>query len=264
MSRRGVAACAAAAAAGCVLSGCGGPGSGADGTGGAGSPLTVRPADAGPPVAAPVQAPPARIPVPDGETLAAQLLSPTPLLAAPRPGARVLLRAPTKTEFGSQSVLAVVRQRPGWLAVLHPELGNGRWGWLRSDQVRVLREPWSIRVDLSEREATLRRRDRVVARFPVAVGSPVHPTPRGTFGVTDRLTTGGAGSSYGCCVLALSGRQPAVPQDWPGGDRLGIHGTSAPGTIGTAASLGCLRASEEAMRLLLRHVPLGARVAIRA
>lgn len=208
--------------------------------------------------------PPAVVRALPGETLAAQLRSPVALRDAPRPGARVLLRAAKRTEFGSKALLAVVAQRPGWLGVVHPGLGNGAVGWVRAGRVRMLREPWSVAVDLSRRTAALRRRGEVVKRFPVAVGSAVHPTPTGTFGVTDRLSTGGPGSNYGCCVLALSGRQPNVPQDWPGGDRLAIHGTDAPETIGTAASLGCLRASEQAMRLLMRRVPLGARVVIRA
>lgn len=39
------------------------------------------------------------------------------------------------------------------------------------------------------------------------------------------LVDGRAASPYGCCVLALTGRQPNVPQGWKGGNRLAIHGT---------------------------------------
>jgi lipoprotein-anchoring transpeptidase ErfK/SrfK len=159
--------------------------------------------------------------------------------------------------------MAVMRQRGAWLGVASEKLGNGELGWVRAERVRLLREPWKIRVDLSERRATLLRRGRPYRSFAVAVGAPGYATPTGRFGVTDRLTTGGPGSPYGCCVLALSGRQPDVPQDWPGGDRLAIHGTDAPGTIGTAASHGCLRAGERAMRLLIAKVPLGTQVVIR-
>lgn len=199
----------------------------------------------------------------EGETLAVRLRRSVALRESP--GGRVVSRVDVKTEFGSDAVLAVMRVRGRWLGVHWPTLDNGELGWVRFSEERLglLREPWSVRVDLSERRATLMRRGERFRSFPVAVGAAGTSTPPGIYGVTDRLRTGGAGSPYGCCVLALSGRQPDVPQEWPGGDRLAIHGTSAPETIGTAASSGCLRASEEAMRLLMRRVPLGARVVIR-
>lgn len=171
---------------------------------------------------------------------------------------------PLKTRFGSAQVLAVVAQRPGWLGVLSEELPNGRVGWIRSRDATVVRETWRIVVDLSARRLSVLHRGRPYARFPVAVGAPGTPTPVGRYGVTDRLRTGGPGSPYGCCVLALSGRQTDVPQDWPGGDRLAIHGTNAPASIGTAASHGCLRASAADLKLLMARIPLGTPVTIRA
>lgn len=176
----------------------------------------------------------------------------------------MLARVRPRTEFGSAAVLAVVRVRGRWLGVLSPSLPNGRFGWVRADRVRLLRETWRIRVDLSQRRAVLLHQGRRYAAFPVAVGMPAYATPTGTFGVTDRLSTGRPGSTYGCCVLALSGRQPNVPQDWPGGDRLAIHGTNEPASVGTAASRGCLRASARTMRMLIAKVPLGTQVVIRA
>jgi lipoprotein-anchoring transpeptidase ErfK/SrfK len=45
---------------------------------------------------------------------------------------------------------------------------------------------------------------------------------------------------------------------------MAIHGTSAPSSIGKAASFGCLRASEADMRWLMRNVWLGSMVTISA
>ncbi|MGH2897756.1 MAG: L,D-transpeptidase, partial [Solirubrobacteraceae bacterium] len=86
----------------------------------------------------------------------------------------------------------------------------------------------------------------------------------GRFAVTDSLRIGRAGGPYGCCALALTGRQPNIPQGWTGGDRIAIHGTTNEASIGTPASSGCLRASEVDMRWLLVRIPLGAPVSIRA
>lgn len=198
-----------------------------------------------------------------GETLGARVEEPIALRGAPASRAKRLARVGTRTEFDSIVILAVMEVRGRWLGVASPELGNGELGWVRADRVKLLREQWRIDVDLSERRATLLRLGKAVRSFPVAVGRPETDTPPGRYGVTDRLDTGGEGSPYGCCVLAFSGRQPDVPQEWPGGDRLAIHGTSDPSSVGLAASSGCLRASEETMRLLMAKVPLGSQVRIR-
>ena len=61
-------------------------------------------------------------------------------------------------------------------------------------------------------------------------------------------------------MLALTGHQPLIPQGWGGGDRIAIHATPSPETIGHAASTGCLRTTNAVMRRLVRRVPLGTRV----
>jgi hypothetical protein len=241
------------------LAGCGGGGD--DGQPARTAPLTAaeQPPTRTQPTPKPTVAPPRR-----GETYGAKVTKTIALRARPRAGARRLTFHGKRTEFGSERILAVVKVRGRWLGVKSEKLRNDQIAWIRADRVELLRELWSIEVDLSERAAVLRKRGKRVAAFRVAVGAPGTDTPTGVYGVTDRLTTGGAGSGYGCCVLALTGRQRNIPQDWPGGDRLAIHGTSAPWSIGTAASHGCLRASEETMQMLMRRVPLGAQVRIHA
>src|ERR687895_698894 len=49
-----------------------------------------------------------------------------------------------------------------------------------------------------------------------------------------------APSPYGCCVIALSGRQPRIPPGWTGGARLALHGTADTSALGRAVSIGCL------------------------
>jgi lipoprotein-anchoring transpeptidase ErfK/SrfK len=82
--------------------------------------------------------------------------------------------------------------------------------------------------------------------------------------VTDKIAGSRFGPYYGCCILALSGHQPNTPPGWTGGDRLAIHGTDAPATIGTPASAGCLRAADADLRPLMAKVPLGTPVFVRA
>ncbi len=178
-----------------------------------------------------------------------------------RPGGRVIATLGRRTAFGGPQVLAVVARRGRWLGVLHVAMPNGRAGWVAARDVRPVREAWALVVDRSARRARMLLHGEVVDRFPVAVGAPGTPTPLGRFAVTDRIRPP-AGSPYGCCALALSGRQPDVPQGWTGGDRLAVHGTTAPASIGTAASAGCVRVAEADLRRLYRRLPVGARVTV--
>ncbi len=174
-----------------------------------------------------------------------------------RPGGRILRAIGRRTEFGSQRVLAVVEQRPGWLAVLTHHVANSRAAWIPANGAKLLFEPYTMHADLSQRTLVVRREGRVARRIKVAIGGPATATPTGRFAVTDALVIGRAGGPYGCCALALTGRQPNVQQGWTGGDRLAIHGTTNEATLGMPVSSGCLRAGEADMRWLIATVPLG-------
>jgi hypothetical protein len=192
----------------------------------------------------------------------AQLARRTQLRATP--GGRVMLSLGMFTGYGSERVMAVVGRSGRWLAVLSDHLPNSRPGWIPRDSVTLLHVPYTLHVDLSERQLVVRHDRRVVRRISVAVGRPGTTTPTGRFAVTDVLRITGPPGPYGCCALALTGRQPNVPQGWSGSDRLAIHGTTNEATIGSAASSGCLRARKRDMRWLLDHIPPGAPLRIRA
>ena len=201
-------------------------------------------------------------PAPEGRWATARVLERTALRAAP--GGRRLGRLRPRTEFGSPKVVSVLRRRGGWLRVVVPERPNGRPAWIRAAATRPAATNVSLHVDRSARRLTVRRGARVVRRVRVAVGRPGTETPTGRFAVTDKLRTKRADSPYGCCALALSGHQPKLLPGWPGGDRLAIHATPQPETIGKAASLGCLRAETRDLQALLQIVPLGAPVFVRS
>jgi hypothetical protein len=192
-------------------------------------------------------------------------------IARLRPGAReAMWSAPghgfvetlgPRTEFGSPVILSIVRTRPGWLGVTSAEMPNGRLGWIRRDprRVDVYWTKYSLHANLSALRLSLHYGRTTVARFLVTVGAPESETPTGRFGITDALRFDES-PFYGCCALALSGRQTHLPASWIGGNRLAIHGT--PGPVGGDESLGCIRATDETMRRLFRRVPLGTPVFI--
>src|SRR5206468_9210315 len=120
---------------------------------------------------------------------------------------------------------------------------NRRVGWVDRGAVRLARTRVSLDVDLSSRLLRVHR-GRVVRRLRVGIGAPATPTPIGRFAITDKLRGSAYSSVYGCCILALSGRQTHLPRGWTGGDRLAIHG----GSTGGAVSTGCLHAAEADLR----------------
>ncbi len=192
-----------------------------------------------------------------------------------RPGRKVELRTKPKgpvavqlgdrTEFGSPTTLAVAEKRGDWVGVTTTELPNGTLGWIRRSSADVKRGGVEIDllVSLSRRSIALRTRGHTIRKIAVAIGRPGSETPTGRFAVTDKMPGTRYGSYYGCCALALSGHETHLPPGWRGGDRLAIHGTDSPGTIGTASSAGCLRGADSDLRVLMDKVPLGTPVIIR-
>lgn len=180
-----------------------------------------------------------------------------------RPRGRVVARLGARTEFGSPQALGVLERRDGWLGVSTTALPNERRGWIDPDAQRLRYERTAIelRADLSERTLSALRRGQVLRRIRVTIGGPASPTPTGRFAVTDKLRGPDFGSYYGCCILAISGRQPKLPPGWQGGDLLAIHGGPSR-SIGGRLSAGCLHAAEPDLRWLVRRIPLGTPVTI--
>lgn len=181
-----------------------------------------------------------------------------------RPSGPTLARAGSHTAFGSPRAYGVVGHRGHWLAVTDPSLGNGRQGWVdtRAGGLRLAHTRIEVEVDLSARTLLLRKGDTVVRRARVGIGRPGSTTPTGRFAVTDKLEGPSYSAYYGCCILALSAKQPHLPPGWSGGDRIAIHGTPNASDFGRAVSAGCLHAADADLRYLMRTLPLGTPVVI--
>jgi hypothetical protein len=175
------------------------------------------------------------------------------------PGGDAVAVVGPRTEFGSQRVLSVAARRGRWLGVVTDEQPNGRLAWVdrKSAGLSAGRTTVSLHADLSERTLVLERAGKTLRRVKVAVGNSSSPTPPGRYAVTDKMPGSRYGAYYGCCILALSGHQVNPPPGWTGGNRLAIHGTDNPATIGTPASAGCLRAADADLQALMNAVPLG-------
>jgi L,D-transpeptidase catalytic domain len=205
-------------------------------------------------------------------SLAAQAEQPLSIPLPPK-GPRFLigmLTRPLVTAAGDVSTTTVLGART-WLLVLHHQGSLGVALLPTGGRPQLVRVPLSalelrwirvrVDVDLSRLRLAVLRGRRVLGRFPIAAGTPSTPTPTGLFSVTDRVAFSDPGT-YGSFALGLSAHQTHLVSGWQGGDQIAIHGTEDAGSIGSYASLGCIRVSEAALRLIRRSVPLGAPVSV--
>ena len=55
-----------------------------------------------------------------------------------------------------------------------------------------------------------------------------------------------------------------LAEPWPGGDRLAVHATRELTSLGKAASLGCMRVTSAQARWLIKTIPIGAPLFVKA
>ena len=139
-------------------------------------------------------------------------------------------------------------------------------GALSKAQAAALsRAPGKVRrvmVSIPERKLALIADGRVVKVYRVAVGARVSPSPRGEFRIAVRIPQA---TYYHAGVVIPAGEQSPIGTRWIGLDQpgYGIHGTNAPGSIGKAASHGCIRLRNRDAEELFELVRVGDVVEIR-
>lgn len=113
---------------------------------------------------------------------------------------------------------------------------------------RFMDPPMTLTVDLSERVLRVHENGEVVQTYGVAIGTAEYPTPTGTF-QTGKIEWGpGWVPPKAEWARDEVPRAPGDPENPMQGVKIYfqypdyfIHGTNSPGSIGTAASHGCLR-----------------------
>jgi len=121
--------------------------------------------------------------------------------------------------------------------------------------------PLRLAVDLSQRELRVIEDGEVVRTYGVAVGRPSHPTPTGVFRTGDIVwnpswtpppTDWARNKQYqppGAAANPMQGVKIYFKAPY-----YYIHGTNAPGSIGEAASHGCLRMTEDDAVALAKRI----------
>lgn len=115
----------------------------------------------------------------------------------------------------------------------------------------LLRSPkYTITINTAARRMTLLQNGKLFKTYPIAIGKPSTPTPKGSFKIINKAYN--PGGPFGARWLGLNA---------PNGD-YGIHGTNNPSSIGKAVSNGCIRTYNTNIIELYNIVPIGTPVKI--
>ncbi len=140
------------------------------------------------------------------------------------------------------------------VVVLEPQVRDDAWGKM-------------ILVDLSQRRLWLYDGADVEKAYRIAIGKPGHSTPRGTWTVVNKRympAWSNPGSSWAASMPAYIPPGPRNPLGTRALDlnapAIRIHGTTKNGSIGTAASHGCMRMHRWDIEDLYDRVPVGTKV----
>lgn len=109
---------------------------------------------------------------------------------------------------------------------------------------------YKITVNVAAKRLTLFKEGKLFKTYPIAVGKPSTPTPKGNFKIVNKAYN--PGGPFGARWLGLNA---------PGGD-YGIHGTNKPNSIGKSVSNGCIRTYNPHIIELYNLVPVGTLVKI--
>jgi len=161
---------------------------------------------------------------------------------------------------GAPLTLLLVENRGDWLQVALAQRPNGSTGWIRSSEVSLARLEYSLVVSTAENTLSLHRNDELVETYPAATGTGGTPTPLGSFYLTELLQPTNAG--YGPFAFGLSAFSDVLTSFGGGPGQIGLHGTEDVGSIGTAASAGCIRLSNDVITALAQILPLGTPITI--
>jgi hypothetical protein len=180
---------------------------------------------------------------------------------------QVALVAAQRPITGEQTTLPVIGHSAGpggirWLEVMLPGRPNGSTGWIAQHGTRTLVTGWHIAIDLAGRRVRVYRDGRMVRTIQAVVGKPSTPTPTGRFFVeeTVQMRAGEAGGPY---ALALSARSNVLQEFEGGPGQVALHGRdNLGGTLGTAASHGCVRVDTASIDWLAARIGPGTPVTI--
>jgi lipoprotein-anchoring transpeptidase ErfK/SrfK len=170
---------------------------------------------------------------------------------------------------GAQQLLVLDRawvDGARWVKLRLPTRPNNSKAWLPANRVKLIRNPWRVRVSLGRHRVTVLRAGRVLMRFRAVIGAPSTPTPKGLFAIYERVRQPDPSDFLGPYALHLTAHSNVLDNYGGGPGRVAIHGRSGASLLdplGSSRSHGCIRIGNGWVSALARNLPLGTPVQIR-
>lgn len=182
------------------------------------------------------------------------------VVALDAPDGTEVARFANPVESGAPLVFLVEAAESDWLRVKLPMRPNGSIGWVPASEVTMAALDYSLEVSTADRTVTLLENNEPVQVFTAAIGTGDTPTPTGSFYLTELLAPTNEG--YGPYAYGISAFSDVLNSFGGGPGQIGMHGTDDAGSIGEAASHGCIRLSNDDITYLAGILPLGTPITI--
>ena len=173
--------------------------------------------------------------------------------------------APLGRWTGGPVGLLVLEAHGEWLRVLLPDRPNGRSAWINARRMRLSRTKHRVEIDLSERRVTVLRAGRVARRFRAVVGGERDAHAARAVRDLRAARQPDPHRFLGPYALHLTAHSDVLDDYGGGPGRVALHGrdgSSLLDPLGAAASHGCVRVDNAAIRSLARLLRPGVPVAI--
>ena len=149
-----------------------------------------------------------------------------------------------------------------WLALRIGKRPNDRVGWVPAARFELTRAENHLEISVAKRKMTLYLNERRAWTARVIVGKPSTPTPRGLFAVHDFYRVNDDLRPW---VVETTAHSEVLKRFLGGPARVAIHGRHGALRVpwGIAASNGCIRTPDWALRSIRKHLVPGSPIEIR-
>lgn len=197
-----------------------------------------------------------------GQAGAAQVAEPlfwkTPYSGKPDGKTKGYLKAATRSGIAARFLVVKERRAEGdeWLGLRLPTRPNRNVGWVRAEDFNVSRAKAKLIVNRDARTLTMFINGDRKWRTEVVVGKPSTPTPRGLFAIHDRHRVR---DEYRPWIFETTAHSRKLRWFQGGPARIALHGRHGDLRVpwGIAASNGCIRTPDWALRSIRKQAPPG-------
>ncbi len=165
---------------------------------------------------------------------------------------------------GLPGVYLVMQEWGDWLEVQVSMRPNESTAWIRKADVSIRQTQYRIVINVSERRLIAYDGATPFLDTTIATGAASGPTPTGNFFVDGTVKVSDPSGPYGAYQMSVAAFSDVYYSFGSGIGQIALHGTNDPGLLGTPASHGCVRMTNEAITQLANSAPPGTPVTILA